>query len=225
MYNYQMTSFERLQEFWKEIYWLKISQTTLMNFNKKWFWNLESFEEQLKSALIQSPILHSDETWVRIDWKTNRVHTVWTKKISYYSAQEKRWKQAMDKMKILEFFTWILVSDHWSSYKIFTNFILHCFCNAHHLRELKWVLENEKKSWPEEMIKLLLEAKKLKEEAQKRWETFLEKEVLDDIHLKFKTIIWNWKIEYEWIKKIIWKRWKQKKSKWLNLLERLLSTH
>jgi len=221
MYNYQMTSFKRQQEYFKEIYSLDISQTTFMSFNEKRFWNLESFEEQLKSALIQSPIIHSDETWVRINWKTNRIHTVWTKKMSYYSAQEKRWKQAMDEMKILEFFTWILVSDHWSSYKIFTNFLLHCFCNAHHLRELKWVLENEGKMWSEEMIKLLLEAKKLKEEAQKRWETFLCKSLLDELHNEFRTILRNWKFEYEWIKRIIWKRWKHKKSKWLNLLLRL----
>jgi transposase len=58
-----------------------------------------------------------------------------------------------------------LVSDHWKSYKNFTNFLLHTFCNAHHLRELQWVIENEKKTWAEKMKQVLLKAKKLKEEA------------------------------------------------------------
>ena len=221
MYNHQITSYERLQEFWKEIFLLDISQTTLTNFNKKSYTILEDFENQIKSALIKSPILNVDETWVRIDWKTNWIHTVWTKKLTHYSAQEKRWKEAMDDMKILEAFTWILVSDHWNSYKIFHNFLLHCFCNAHHLREIKWVIENEKKDWWEQMIDLLLMAKNFKEEAIKKWENFLEKEVLEDIHIKFKAILQEWKNTYKVIERKKWKRWKIKKDKWLNLLERL----
>jgi len=90
MYNYQMTSFKRQQEYFKEIYSLDISQTTLMSFNEKRFWNLENFEKELKAALIQSPIIHSDETWVRIDGKTNRIHTVWTKEQTYYCPHTKR---------------------------------------------------------------------------------------------------------------------------------------
>jgi hypothetical protein len=62
-----MTSYERLQEFWKEVYSLEISQTTLTSFNKKSYDNLEEFEKQIKSALIKSPILNSDETGVRIN--------------------------------------------------------------------------------------------------------------------------------------------------------------
>ena len=221
MYNHQMTSYERLQEFWKEVFWLEISQTTLTKFNRKSYDNLEYFENKVKNALIKSPILNSDETWVRINWKTNWIHTIWTEILTYYSAQEKRGKEAMDEIKILEFFTWILVSDHWNSYKIFNNFLLHCFCNAHHLRELKWVFENEEKDWSKQIIELLLKAKKLKKEAIDRWKTFLEKEVLKDIHNEFKSIIQSWKKTYETIEKVKWKRWRTKKSKWLNLLERL----
>lgn len=221
MYNHQMTSYERLQEFWKECYWLEISQTTLTNFNQKNYDNLEDFENQMKSALIKSPILNTDETGVRIDWKTSWIHTAWTGKLTYYSVHEKRGKDAMDEMKVLEFFTWILVSDHWKSYQIFSNFLLHCFCNAHHLRELKWVFENEGKDWGKQMIELLLKTKDLKKEAIERWESFLEKEVLEDIHSEFKSILQTWKSTYELVEKKEWKRWRVKKSKWLNLLERL----
>ena len=221
MYNHQMTSFERLQELWLERYWLDISQTTLMNFNKKSYENLEEFENQIKKTLIENLILNSDETGVRICWWTKWIHTVWTKQLTYYSAQEKRGKEAMDEMKVLEFFTWILVSDHWKSYKMFTNFLLHCFCNAHHLRELKWVFENEKKDWSKQMIDLLLKAKTLKKEAIERWKIFLEKEILDEIHMEYNNILQTWKITYELVARKEWKRWKVKKDKGLNLLERL----
>jgi len=221
-YNYQMTSFKRLQEYWQEVFWLKISQTTLMSFNKKSFWKLENFETRLKNALVSSSILNSDETWVRVNWKTHWIHTAWTKELTCYFTHTKRWKEAMDEMKILEFFTWILVSDHWKSYKNFANIFLHCFCNAHHLRELQWVIENEKKQWAEMMKKLLLRAKHLKEEAIVKWEDCLKKEVLDEIHKEFKNILVTWKNEYPEILKISWKRGRVRKSKWLNLLERLV---
>jgi len=221
MYNYQMTSLERLQEFWKEMYGLEISQATLMNFNKKWFETLQEFENQLKGALRESAIIHSDETWVRIAWKTKWIHTVSNHKLTHYSAEEKRWKEALDNMDILTHFIWILISDHWWSYKQFSHFLLHCFCNAHHLRELTWVIENEEKLWARDIKNLLIKAKTLKEEAQEKWETFLKKETLKQIHIEFQNILHNWKSEYEENKKIVSKRWRPKKSKWLNLLERL----
>jgi hypothetical protein len=84
MYNYQMTSFERLQEYWKEIYWLEISQTTLMNFNKKSYINLEDFEKQWVETLVSSYILNNDETWVRINGKTNWIHKASTELLTYF---------------------------------------------------------------------------------------------------------------------------------------------
>lgn len=167
-----------------------------MNFNKKAYLKLDNFEKQLVDTLVSSDILNSDETWVRINWKTNWIHDVSTKLLTYYYPHLKRWKEAMNEMKVLEFFRWILVSDHWSSYKIFTHFLLHAFCNAHHLRELQWVIENENKSWAKKMRQILLKAKKLKEEAIEKNRNFLEKEVLNSIHNEFKSILQNWKSEY-----------------------------
>jgi transposase len=72
------------------------------------------------------------------------------------------------------------------------------------------------------MKQVLLKAKKLKEEAIQKWKTYLEKEVLNEIHNEFQTILQNWKTEYgEVNKRTSPKRWRVKKSKWLNLLERL----
>jgi transposase len=71
------------------------------------------------------------------------------------------------------------------------------------------------------MIDLLLNAKNLKKEAIERWESFLEESVLEEIHIAFKSILQIWKSSYRLIEKEEWKRWRTKKSKWLNLLERL----
>jgi len=58
-----MPSYNRLQDFFREVVWLKISQTSLCNFNKTWYENLKVFEKQLKEVLIKEKLLHADGTW------------------------------------------------------------------------------------------------------------------------------------------------------------------
>jgi len=54
MYNHQITSYERLSEFFKEIYGLELSEETLVNFNKKSYKKLSDFEEKLIATLLEA---------------------------------------------------------------------------------------------------------------------------------------------------------------------------
>lgn len=185
MYNYIFSSYERLEKYWKEIYNLDISQTTLLNYNKKWFKKLDIFEKSLKTALMSSSTINSDETWTRVNSKTNWIHNASTQSLTFYWVHEKRWKEAINEMEILPNYRWNLISDHWKSYT-FYKLLFHYFCNAHHLRELEWVSQNEKKKWSKKMKRLLLKAKQLKDEALKRWEFNLSEKVLEEIHKEYK---------------------------------------
>jgi hypothetical protein len=91
MYNYQMPSYDRLQDFFKEVVWLEISQTSLCNFNKTWYQNLESFEKQLKQVLIKQELLHADETWVRINWDNHRIHVNSNENFTFLFPHKSRW--------------------------------------------------------------------------------------------------------------------------------------
>lgn len=220
IYNQLMSSYDRTQRCLEETYWLKISQTALMNFNKKSYENLEDFENYLKRALISAPTLHADETGVRINAKTSRIHTASTSSLTYYFPHWKRGKEAMDAMGILLYFMWNLISDHWKSYEFYV-LLCHYFCNAHHLRELKWVIENEEKKWAQLIIQLLVESKLLVDEAKERWESSLSKGILENIHSEYREILLNWKIEYPEKVREKGQRGRLKKDKGLNLLERL----
>jgi len=51
----------------------------------------------------------------------------------------------------------IVVHDHWKPYYTMTG-VLHALCNAHHLRELKALVEIEKEEWARQMQRLLRRA-------------------------------------------------------------------
>ena len=61
----------------------------------------------------------------------------------------------MQDADILPKFNGIAVHDHWKPYLNYP--CSHCLCNAHHLRELIFLVEEEKQSWAKSMIDLLLE--------------------------------------------------------------------
>ena len=220
MYNYQMPSYNRLQDFFKEVVWLEISHTTLCNFNKYWYVNLEDFEKQLKETLIKQELLHADETWVRVDWKTNWIHVASNDFFTYLFSHKNKWRKAIEEMWILNNFKWNCVTDWLSSYIAYHFF--HYLCNVHHLRELTWVIENEKKKWAKQFLVFLMKHKKIKDKLVLTWINSFEKNILDEIHTEHQNILSKWKLEYtKTLKRKKWQRWKIKKNKWLNLLERL----
>ncbi len=51
----------------------------------------------------------------------------------------------------------IVVHDHWKPY-LYAEGVLHALCNAHHLRELKALVEIEKEDWARKMQRLLRRA-------------------------------------------------------------------
>ena len=140
--QYQLLPYNRVWEYFEDQVWLPISVWSINNFNKKAFDLLDNFEAKLKNELINSITNHSDETWINIDGKRHWLHWCSNPKWTFLYPHEKRWKEAMDEMGILEFFRWLLVHDHWKPYYIY-EFILHCLCNAHHIRELDRVTEQD----------------------------------------------------------------------------------
>ena len=53
--------------------------------------------------------------------------------------------------------TGIVVHGHWKPYYLMTG-VLHALCNAHHLRELKALVEIEREEWARKMQRLLRRA-------------------------------------------------------------------
>ena len=63
----------------------------------------------------------------------------------------------MDEIGILPYFRSTLIHDHWKPYYIH-QYCQHGLCNAHHLRELQWVIDNHAQhAWAKSTQYLLLE--------------------------------------------------------------------
>lgn len=160
--NYQMLPFARCSELIPDLTGHCISTGSLSNFQKQCFGGLRDYEQHIRQQLLQSPILHADETGVRLNGKNSWIHVVSNKTISLFSHHLNRGKQAMDAVGLLELYKGTLVHDRFSSY--FSYECDHGLCNAHILRDLVYVEEAFDAPWAKQIRKLLCRAKRDKEE-------------------------------------------------------------
>jgi len=156
-------SYERIAELLEDIISQKISSGTLVNMINNCASILEPSVEQIKKTLIFEPVVHFDETGIRIEESLHWLHSAGSEKYTYYFPHKKRGKKAMDEMGILPFFRGVAVHDHWDSYYRFLH-CLHGLCNSHHLRELLFY-EEQNREWATKLKKCLLNAKVEKEKS------------------------------------------------------------
>jgi transposase len=155
---------DRLCQIFEDVFGVPISPGTCAHIDKKLFWQLATFEASLKTYLIAGKILHLDETGMRCSKKLHWIHVASSNTATFYGIHQRRGQEAMNEFDILAQFRGTAIHDHWAPYFSFAQ-IKHGLCNAHHLRELTYIHEQEKEDWALKMKTLLLHAKKLVEAA------------------------------------------------------------
>jgi transposase len=94
--NYQMLSYSRTAAFFRDQFGQSISEGTLVHMNRTFGKRLPSFEQQLREEILQSPVVHFDETGIRTNGKLQWLHTMSTKDVTLQYVHPKRGKEAMD---------------------------------------------------------------------------------------------------------------------------------
>jgi transposase len=156
--HYQLLPYARLQELFEDVFKLPLSEGTLFNVNKVCYEKLEEYEIHVKQLLIKSPVVHFDESGLRVMKKLNWLHVASTENLTHYEMHKKRGLDAMEAIGILPKFKGRAVHDHWKPYFHYGN--KHGLCNGHHLRELTYHEEQYSQQWAAQLKDCLLESKK-----------------------------------------------------------------
>lgn len=151
--------YNRLAQISRDIFGIQVSKGTLVNIVYECGAKLESSMKYIKDQLKNSGVLHVDETGNRVQGKNQWLHTAGNGRFTYVKTHPKRGNVATDEIGILPDFKGTLVHDFWKSYFNYTD-CSHALCNAHILRELNGIIENNQQLWAENMKTFLVEIKR-----------------------------------------------------------------
>ena len=185
--DYQFLPSERACELLSDVLGRNISEATIYNSRQKCFEKLEVVESRTITGIQNAAVANFDETGIHINGKLHWLHVASNEDLTHYNVHAKRGKVAMDDMDILPKFHGVSVHDGWSSYAQYD--CRHALCNAHHLRELKYIAEQYQQPWAEQMSSLLVEIKKHIEEIQALGQQALSPENLQLFEARYQKLI------------------------------------
>jgi len=217
----QLMPLKRLTETFHSLTDHTVSQGTILRANQELYTKLAYAEEQIKQQLLDSPVLHSDESSVKVKGKKQWIHVACTPKLTYYMIHPNRGKIAMDAAGILTDYEGYSMHDGLKAYRKNTN-CKQALCNEHHHRELVAVVENDKQAWGQKMIDLLYVIKKQKEERIDSGFQVMEPDQITRFEAQYRNILDSGFVENPPPElSLEKKRGKPKQSKTKNLLDRL----
>jgi transposase len=135
---------------------LSVSQATVLKANEVAAQILQPTVQEIAKACLASPVLHADETGLQVGKKLHWLHVLATDALTWMGCHPKRGGQAFEAFALLERFQGVLVHDGWMPYKALS--CEHALCNAHHLRELTYLFEEQNQEWAADMLELLRHA-------------------------------------------------------------------
>lgn len=150
----QLLPSHRTCEVLSDLMGVSVSEGTLYNTRGQCVESIAPIEEEIKQAIQAAEVVHFDETGLRVNQQLWWLHVAATDGLTYYFVHPNRGRLAIDGMGILPEFEGKAVHDGWQSYRGYD--CEHFLCNAHHLRELQYVLEHYGQWWAFHLSVLLV---------------------------------------------------------------------
>jgi len=146
----QLLPEKRLAELMADLFGVNLVTATIAAMSQTCAARFEGFAATVREHVAAAAVKHLDETGFRIGGKTQWLHIASTILLTFYRISPKRGSLPQN-------VTGVVVHDHWKPYYTLKG-VLHALCNAHHLRELKALVEIEKEDWARKMQRLLRRA-------------------------------------------------------------------
>jgi len=224
--DYQLLPSDRLTEIMRDLFGCEsFSEGTLANFGADCSRRLEPVDTLIRDLAAKAEVAGFDETGVRATGSLHWLHTVSTRWLTWYFAHKRRGREAMNAADILPDFRGRAVHDFWDSYlKYDCN---HAFCNAHLLRELIFLWEEQGQKWAKTMIDHLLTIKTAVDTARDAGLAALSAEDLDRFHKRYRRIVETGYAQNPLTESLAGpkRRGRRKQSKARNLLDRFRNYH
>jgi len=161
-----MVPLARTAEILGSIAGFALSEASVKSFVDEAALLVEPAVEEIARLCRQAGVLHADETGMRADGVLAWAHVAATPTLTHVSAQPRRGRQGIAGAGVLAealagqgaatLFGGVLVHDGWMAYKALE--CEHALCNAHHVRELRFVEEEMGQPWAKAVRELLLQA-------------------------------------------------------------------
>jgi transposase len=148
--HFQMLPEDRLVALMADLFNVRLCAATIASMSRACASKLEGVAEALRDRVAGAPVKNMDETGFRIGGKTQWLHVACTVLLTFYRV-------CAGRGSLLDNVIGIVVHDHWKPYYTLAG-VRHALCNAHHLRELKALIEIEKEDWARQMQTLLRRA-------------------------------------------------------------------
>lgn len=221
---YQLLPLERIAQLFSDLTGYRPSEATLLSHLQRMSDSLEPAEQTIRERLLKSPLVHADETGIRVEGKTQWMHNVSNANWTLLGIHPKRGSEGMNSLGVLPFYRETVVHDCFTTYFKDIYSFKHALCNAHLLRECQGIAEYDGHQWPSRMKELLQDCWKLAKTSRQS-EVPLTEQVIQTIRKRYDEILEDGK--NEWVKDTVraktGPRGRKIKSKAANLGERFLT--
>lgn len=141
---------DRLAEVMRDLFGVSLVPATIARMSRCCADRLQSFIDTVREEVCRAKVKHLDETGFRLGTKTQWLHIASTALLTFYRV-------CANRGSLMVGVVGIVVHDHWKPYYTMKD-VLHALCNAHHLRELKALIEFDHEYWARKMQILLRRA-------------------------------------------------------------------
>jgi len=172
----QLLPNRRVCQVMEDLLGISLSVGSLHNWIARCAQVLCPIEQEIKTALQGSAVMHQDETGLYVAGKRHWMHVACTQTLTHYGVHAKRGREAMDAIGIAPLFRGVSVHDGWVPYQGYL--CSHGLCNVHHLRELTFLEEEQQQIWAGELKELLLQMKDAVADAKHRGQSALAPAVI-----------------------------------------------